>query len=166
MKWENRLYLIFHLSFFAVLVLVLLGGYFVEFVMKHEPCALCYLQRLGMVLAALCLLINLKKGPSPQSLGVCLLSALFGFLVSIRHNSLKFCCESRIKPVVLGKSLPNWALWVFGASMLAIAVLLMFNEKNIATSKSGRFFRVGFLLISAVLILGIVSTLMTRGFAF
>lgn len=166
MKWEKRLYLIFHISFFLVLVLVLFGGYFIEFVMKHEPCALCYLQRLGMLLAALCLLINLKKGPSSQSLGVCLLAALFGFLVSLRHNSLKLCCEDRIKPVILGKSLPNWTLWVFGASMLAIALLLMFNQKNVANTKSGRLFKVGFVLISVVLILGIVSTLLTRGLAF
>jgi|GEM_PF-2250341 len=166
MGWEKRLQIGLHVLFFISLVLVLFGGYFVEFFLEHKPCALCYLQRISMVLAALCLLINLKGGPNTQSLGVCLLAALFGSIVALRHNSIKFCCEDTIKPVILGKSLPAWALVVFACSMIAIAVLLLFKENTQEVDKSSVLFKGAFILITVVLVLGALSSLSTRGFGF
>ena len=165
MHWKKKSDLILHLSFYTVLILVLFGGYCIEFIMNHEPCALCYLQRLGMILASLCLLINLKN-PSSKSLGVCLLSALFGALVALRHNSLKFCCGGLMKPQVLGKSLPTWAFYVFGFSMIAVAMLLLANDRDPLLPQKSTIFRVAFILISLVLLVGIISTLLSRGFVF
>ena len=165
MEWKKKLDLMVHLCFYAVLILVLFGGYFIEFIWHHQPCALCYLQRLGMVLASLCLLINLKN-PSSKSLGVCLLSALFGALVALRHNSLKFCCGGSMQPQVLGKTLPIWAFYVFGFSMIAVAILLLFKDRDSLLPQKSTIFRVAFILISFVLLVGIISTLLSKGFSF
>ena len=165
MHWKKKIDLMLHLSFYGVLILVLFGGYCMEFVMHYEPCTLCYLQRLGMVLASLCLLINLKH-PSSKSLGVCLLSALFGALVALRHNSLKFCCGGSIQPQVLGKSLPTWAFYVFGCSMMAVAMLLLVSDRDPLLPQKSRVFKVAFILISLALLVGILSTLLSRGFGF
>lgn len=166
MKWEKGLQIGVHVLFFLCLILVLFGGYFVEFFLQHKPCSLCYLQRLGMILAALCLLINLKGGGNSKSLGVCLLAALFGSIVALRHNSLKFCCTDAIKPVIWGKSLPVWAFWVFGFCMIGIAVLLLFKENIESSQKSSALFKAAFILLSIVLILGVLSALVTRGLGF
>ena len=165
MHWKKKFDLILHLSFYTVLILVLFGGYFIEFILNHEPCALCYLQRLGMILSSLCILINLRT-PSSKSLGVCLLSALFGALVALRHNSLKFCCGGSMQPQILGKSLPAWAFTVFGVSMIAVAILLLYNDRDPLLPQKSRVFKVAFILISLVLLVGILSTLLSRGFGF
>jgi disulfide bond formation protein DsbB len=165
MDWKKKIDLTLHLCFYGVLILVLFGGYCMEFIMKHEPCALCYLQRLGMVLASLCLLINLKH-PSSKSLGVCLLSSLFGAFVALRHNSLKFCCGGSMQPQILGKSLPTWAFYVFGCSMIAVALLLLVNDRDPLLPQKSTIFRVAFVFISLALLVGILSTLLSRGCGF
>jgi disulfide bond formation protein DsbB len=156
---------IIHMAFFATLIAVLFGAYFVEFVLGHKPCALCYLQRIGMLLSAICLAINIKD-PTNRSLGVCLLSSVFGAGVALRHNSLKFCCPDLIKPVILGKSLPVWSFYVFVCSMVTIAVMLVLRKESLHKDKIDRFFEISFWILSIVLIIGTTSTFICRGFQF
>ena len=154
-----------HIAFFATLVAVLLGAYFVEFVLGYRPCALCYLQRIGMLLSAICLAVNIKDSSS-KSLGVCLLSAVFGAGVALRHNSLKFCCPDDIKPVILGKSLPVWSFYVFVGSMVAVAVMLFLKREPLRKDKLDNLFNISFWILSTVLIIGTISTLICRGLTF
>ena len=156
---------IVHISFFSILILVLFGAYFVEFILGHQPCALCYLQRIGMILSAACLIINIKE-PGNTSLGVCLLSSLFGCAVALRHNSLKFCCSDYIKPVILGKSLPVWSFYVFVCSMLAVCVMLICRKEKLRQYESDKVYNVSFWILSIVLLIGTASTLVSRGLQF
>jgi disulfide bond formation protein DsbB len=153
------------MAFFTTLIAVLFGAYFVEFVLGYKPCALCYLQRIGMLLSAVCLAVNIKD-PTSRSLGVCLLSAVFGAGVALRHNSLKFCCSDSIKPVIFGKSLPVWSFYVFVCSMLAVAVMLVLRKEPLRKDKIDRLFDISFWTLSIVLIIGTTSTFICRGLKF
>jgi hypothetical protein len=156
---------IVHEAFFLILLVVLLAGHYVEFILRFSPCALCYLQRFGMLLAAFSLVLFWKEGGT-KSLGICLLSSLFGFIVALRHVSLKYCCNVSLTPIVFGRSLPAWSLCVFGLSMLGIAALLLlygFCDKNIEHEKR---FKRGSYLLFIFLLIGLVSAFVQRGFSF
>jgi DMSO reductase anchor subunit len=71
-----------------------------------------------------------------------------------------------MQPQVLGKSLPTWAFTVFGFSMIGVAVLLLVNDRDPLVPQKSAIFRVAFILISLALLVGILSTLLSRGFSF
>lgn len=153
-----------HIAFFLILLVVLLSGHYVEFIMGFSPCALCYLQRFGMLIAALSLLLFWKE-EGTKGLAVCLLASLFGFIVALRHVSLKYCCKDSFSPIVLGKSLPAWSLYVFGLSMIGVVALLLlygFCRRNLERE---RWFKRGSYLLFAFLLFGLISVLVQRGFS-
>ena len=165
MLWRKRLHLILHIAFFAILILVVAGGYFVEWVLGYKPCALCYLQRIGMMASALALLINLSEDSS-RGLGLCLLSALVGSAVAIRHNLLKFCCAEQIQPVIWGRSLPFWSLIVFISSMVGVAVLLILQDSSNFYRNRGLVYRWLFSILLIITLVGCFSVVLNRGIGF
>ena len=165
MLWRKRLHLILHIVFFAILILVVGGGYFVEWVLNYKPCALCYLQRIAMMVSALALLINLIED-NMRSLGLCLLSSLVGAAVALRHNLLKFCCEERIQPIIWGKSLPFWALIVFMSSILGVAILLILQDSSNFYRSRGLAYRWLFSILLITTLVGCFSVLFNRGLGF
>ena len=64
---------------------VLLGAYYMQFVMGEFPCPLCLLQRLGMLGVGFGAMLNLRYGVRPAHYGVSLISAVFGASVSVRQ---------------------------------------------------------------------------------
>jgi len=165
MLWRKRLHLILHIAFFAILILVVAGGYFVEWVLNYKPCALCYLQRIGMMVAAFALLINLTED-NLRGLGLCLLSALFGAAVAIRHAALKFCSGEPIQPIIFGRSLPGWSLIVFISSMLGITVLLILRDSSDFYRSKGLVYRWLFSILVITTLVGCFSVLLNRGVGF
>ncbi|MCX6987696.1 MAG: disulfide bond formation protein B [Chlamydiae bacterium] len=165
MLWKKQLHLVLHITFFLILILVVGGGYFVEWVLDYKPCALCYLQRIGMMVAALSLLINLSED-NRRSLGLCLLSALVGSAVAIRHNLLKFCCAEQIQPIIFGRSLPFWSLIVFISSMVGVAVLLILQDSSNFYRSKGLVYRWLFFILLITTLVGSFSVLLNRGVGF
>lgn len=123
---------------------VLAGAYAYQFTERQLPCTLCLMQRVGMLGVAAGAALNLRFGPKPRYYGICLLSAVFGLLVSVRQTLLHInpyfdtatrepTLESTTNPPfgspVLGLHLYVWGLIVFSAAILAVGVALLFGSQ-------------------------------------
>lgn len=111
-----------------VLVGVLLAGLYQQYFRDNPICALCYLQRIGMIGVATGLLMNLRFGVRSRHYALSLLSAFFGGGVALRHICLHICPQFPVFGTpVLGLSLYTWSFLVFVCSSLSIIVLLFFE---------------------------------------
>jgi len=142
-----------------------MGGFYVEFILKNTPCALCYLQRLAMMLIALSLILNLRV-PSYKNIAAILVFSIFGICCSIRHVSLKFCGGDTLYPLIWNYSLPVWAFLVFYMSIIATCVLLALDLDRKAGELSIQVAKIGSLVIFMMSLVGVVSSLTNRGFRF
>lgn len=163
MKKEKICFVIL-LCFASTLLLLLFGAYFIEFVLGHIPCRLCYLQRLGLLFSSVCLVISLRRLSFP-SIGICVMSSLFGASVALRHNCLKLCYGVELQPVIFGKGLPFWSFWIFVASLLGLALLLfLIDEKKMVKEQHG-LYRIFFVAIVCAALIGTLSAYLQKGFA-
>lgn len=113
--------------------LVVTGAYIFQFVLHELPCPLCLLQRIAMLGAAFALLMNVRFGLRPSHYAMAIFSALFGAAVSIRQILL------HIVPVagqptgygtpLFGLHIYTWALLIFIVTIIAAAVLLLYNRQ-------------------------------------
>ena len=121
---------------------VALGAYVYQFSQEELPCTLCLLQRVAMVGVAFGAALNLTFGPRPRYYGVCLLSAVFGLVISFRQTMLhvnpyydKTADEPTLSATanppfgqeVLGLHLYVWGLVIFSITVLAVGVVLLFR---------------------------------------
>ncbi len=121
---------VLHVVALFLLLLPLIGAFGIQIVQSELPCPLCLLQRVGMFGVAVGILLNLKFGVHPLHYGISIVSALIGATVATRQILL------HIIPVageptgfgnpVLGLHLYTWSLIVFVASILGIALLMIF----------------------------------------
>jgi disulfide bond formation protein DsbB len=151
------------LSFFVVVVGILLGGSLVEWIAGYKPCILCYLQRFALILIALCLLI--EQGVSAyRNIGLGVMTSLFGLGVSLRHNMMKFCSSEHIQPVILGKSLPQWTFIAFVLSVFGFILLLFVKQK--AEKRSNYFFKTSCFSLILIVLASLISSLINLGLFF
>lgn len=108
-----------------ILCFVLLGAYIYQFYKHQEPCPLCELQRLAMIVVSIGPMLNIWMGIYPLHYGVSLIAAIFGGTVSLRQISLHICPGfPTFGYPVFGFELYTWAFFVFVASILAVAFFL------------------------------------------
>ncbi len=125
-----------HVLALLLLSLPLLGAFGIQIFMHEFPCPLCILQRVGMLGVAVGLLMNLKFGIKPIHYGVSILSALVGAGVATRQILLHIVPTpdgiTGFGDPVLGLHLYTWSLVVFLASILGMALLMIFykNDEN------------------------------------
>lgn len=115
------------LNAFVIIILcgVLLSAYGVQFLYKEMPCPLCMLQRLGMLVVASGLALNLLFGVSPSHYALSLFGSLMGGFVALRQITLHICPGfEQFGFPVLGLSLYTWSFIVFVCSVTAISFLL------------------------------------------
>jgi disulfide bond formation protein DsbB len=151
------------ISFFIVILGVLVGGSLVELVGGYKPCILCYLQRFALILIAICLLIE-QETCAYRNIGLGLISSLFGLGVSLRHNMIKFCAPDRIQPVILGKSLPEWTFIVFILSVLGFILLLLVKPKTRGSCKF--FFKASSFSLIFIVLASLLSSAINLGLFF
>ncbi len=72
----------------SCICLMLLMAFTFQIVFKELPCPLCLLQRLGFLMAAFGLLMNLRFGLRPSHYAMTLLGALFTSFVALRQVAL------------------------------------------------------------------------------
>lgn len=115
----------------AIILAVVLGGALGIQFFKHEtPCALCMLQRLGMLGVAAGALMNVKFGPRKIHYGLCLFAAIFGGFVALRQISLHVCPQFPTFGVPFwGLSLYTWSFIVYACSILYVGLLLMIFDR-------------------------------------
>ncbi len=112
-----------------LLSMPLLGAFGIQIFMHEIPCPLCLLQRVGMLGVAVGLLMNLRFGIRPMHYGISIISALIGAAISTRQILLHIVPSADgitgYGDAVLGMHLYTWALVVFLASILGIALLMI-----------------------------------------
>jgi disulfide bond formation protein DsbB len=131
--WENRLNALLAI----ILALVLWGAFAIQFLKQETPCALCLLQRLGMLGVAIGALMNVRYGARRLHYGLCLFSAIFGGFVALRQISLHVCPQFPTFGLPFwGLSLYTWSFLVFCSSILYIGLLLMiFDPTEVSPNK-------------------------------
>lgn len=147
---------------------VLWGAYGIQFFEHEEPCALCLLQRLGMLGVTFGALMNVRFGVQRSHYGLSLISAVFGAIVALRQISLHICPNFPIfgKPF-WGLSLYTWSFIVFSVSVVYIAVLMIiFNCKkdDVANRPINWWGRLAFFSVSFVALANIITTFRQCGF--
>jgi disulfide bond formation protein DsbB len=132
------------LNFIGLLAMVgvLSGAYVYQFYYRELPCTLCLLQRVAMMAVAIGAAMNVMLGPDPRHYGVCLVSALFGGVVSLRQTMLHinpYFDTAAAKPTlsaatnppfgqsVMGFDLYVWGVVVFGTVILAVGIIQLFR---------------------------------------
>lgn len=145
---------------------ILLSAFGVQIFEGERPCPLCLLQRLGMLGVAASLALNLRFGIRPFNYGLGLLSCIFGGFVALRQVSLHVCPQfPKFGIPVLGMSLYTWSFTVFVCSVFAIALLLMFynrndEEKSQPLSNLDKF-AIGFLIL--ITVANVITTFLQCG---
>lgn len=123
-----------HILALVLLSLPLLGAFGIQIILHELPCPLCLLQRVGMIGVAVGLLMNLKFGIKPMHYGISIISALIGAAVSTRQVLLHIVPTADgvtgFGDAVMGLHLYTWALVVFLASILGIALLMAFAKDS------------------------------------
>ncbi len=151
-----------------VLCGVLLGAYAVQF-LKHElPCALCLLQRVGMLGVATGALLNLRFGIRSAHYGISILSALFGGFVSLRQISLHVCPGFPIFGVpVWGLELYTWAFIVFASSIFVVTIMLFLpttSDGHRGKVRMSAFEGTVFWFVLFIALANVITTLQECGF--
>jgi disulfide bond formation protein DsbB len=142
---------------------VLVAAFGVQLFMGEQPCPLCFLQRLGMVGAAIGLVMNLRFGIKAKHYGLTLLSCVLGAGVAIRQTVLHICpSEPSFGMPVLGLSLWVWSFLVFVCTILAVAILLFLFESNAPEEKIQKmnwFSKISVWILALVVFFNILTAL-------
>ena len=126
------------LAHFYVLALVgvLLGAFGVQFIEGELPCPLCYLQRMGMALAAIGPCLVILHGVRVRFFGMTIVAALLGGSISARQILLHVCSttDPGYGSAVMGMHLYSWAFVVF-------FVMVLVSGIHLWTMKEGETYR-------------------------
>jgi disulfide bond formation protein DsbB len=111
--------------------MVLLGGFYVEFVLGRRPCTLCLLTRVCMMGICASLLMNLLLGFSARQTALASMFALLGIGVSLKQLAFHVCGSKSPPPSaqMLGFDLWTWAFFVFMCTLIGLSLLLFITNK-------------------------------------
>ena len=85
LKVEHYLKLILIISLISII-----SAYFIEYILGHEPCNLCLIERIPYILSIVLLVINLRFKKSEKFLILFLiLTFIFSFLISVYHFGIE-----------------------------------------------------------------------------
>lgn len=117
-----------HALWIIVYCAIISTAFLLQIFLDEEPCALCYLQRVGMLLVCSAAAMNLLFGIKPIHYGFAILASLFGGGVAIRQILLHICPSfPEFGIPFMGYSLYTWSLLTFACSLLLTALLLLFH---------------------------------------
>ena len=123
-----------HALWIMVYCLIISTAFGLQIFESEEPCPLCYLQRVAMLLVCCGALMNLVFGFKPKHHGLIVLASLFGASVSIRQILLHICPTfPKFGVPFWGYSLYTWSFLTFASSLLLVSLLLFvskFDEEN------------------------------------
>ena len=144
---SSYLKLIFFISFLAII-----SAYFIEYVLGHQPCKLCLIERIPYVLSLIILLINYKFKKIEKFLILLLiLIFIFSLIISIYHFGIEqgFFQESMIC------SIEN------SANILTKEQLLEEFQKKTVSCKDVTFRVFGFSLSTINIFLSLLLTVLS-----
>ena len=104
---------------FAVLVLIVgpigTAAFVLGFGYGESPCVLCWAQRTGMILVALCGLFVLRFGPRPRYLGLSRADRRRGIFMGLRHSALHLARDvgQGFSAEILGAHTYTWSMFIY-----------------------------------------------------
>jgi disulfide bond formation protein DsbB len=138
------------LHFFVwVLSVPLLGAFWVQFAWKEDPCVLCLLQRMCMILAGLgpVWILSQVAASSHQTtatlwsrgFGVSVLAATLGLAISLRQILLHILPDDPgFGTPVLGYHLYSWAFGIFIVVLLCSGACMLFASALAPAASAGQ----------------------------
>ncbi len=154
----NSLWILIYCSIIA-------AAFGVQIFAHEEPCPLCYLQRIGMILVSTGALLNLHFGLRNSHLALSLLGALFGGSVALRQIAIHACPgSSTFGEPIWGLSLYSWSFLTFIASIfMVILLLLVYQKEKKGFTEIGAGTKFVTLIFLFVVAANVVSALLTCG---
>ncbi|WP_196893112.1 disulfide bond formation protein B [Aureivirga marina] len=154
--------------FIYVLNFVLLSALGVQFIIGDEPCPLCLLQRMGMMLMIFGLSLNVVNGFKYRNFAFVILFALLGSSFSIRQILLHICPTSGTSGYgspVFGLHLYTWALIVYLCGIIASTIFIMSVKKETKRKrKIYKFEKVALYLSLIIIIINVIAAFNECGF--
>ncbi len=123
--------MVFTITALAVLFLTVVpvgtAVFYLGFVRGDSPCVMCWEQRIGMILIALVGLFVLRYGPRPKYVGMAVLIAGYGMLMSLRHVGMHGARDvgQGFSMEIMGAHTYTWALFSYWVCVLAMGALLL-----------------------------------------
>jgi len=147
---------------------VLLGAFGIQLFMDEIPCPLCYLQRMGMALAAIGPCLVILHGVRVRFFGMTIVAALLGATISGRQILLHIASttDPGYGTPVMGLHLYTWAFIVF-ATMIAVSGVHLWTMKEGETyrpTRLSRFSKIVLGLFAVILLANVVSVFIEAGF--
>src|SRR5512138_2873516 len=110
--------------------LVLAAAFAAQLLLHELPCPLCLLQRIQFALPAIGPIMNVRWGPRASHYALSLFAAAAGFAFSTRQVLLHILPgDPGYGTALLGYHYYTLALIVFAASIVLIAVMLLFDRQ-------------------------------------
>ena len=163
---REKLVRILNTIWIYVLFFVLLGAYIYQYSKHQNPCPLCEMQRISMILVSIGPILNIRFGIYALHYGISVIFAIFGGVVALRQISLHICPNfPRFGDRVFGLELYTWAFLVFVASIFAIGCLLTIylpNKENISKKLVG-YEKVAIILIILISLSNAITTFLQCG---
>ena len=150
-----------HALWIIVYCAIISTAFVLQIILHEEPCALCYLQRVGMLLVCSAAAMNLLFGIKPLHYGFVILASLLGGGVAIRQILLHICPSfPEFGIPFMGYSLYTWSLLTFGCSLLLTALLLLLFHplEEVKPKKLNKLQSAAILWLFLVVIGNVIST--------
>ncbi|MDC3274386.1 disulfide bond formation protein B [Candidatus Pelagibacter sp.] len=137
---------------FLISVIALVSAFFIEYVLGHQPCNLCILERIPYLLAIIIILLNFKFSHY-EKFFILLLSIIFlaGTIISLYHLGIEqgFVQESLVCDLKSGSNL-----------LSKEEILKQLQEKNVSC-KDVTFKIFGLSLTSYNILISLLTTVIT-----
>ncbi|MDB3987926.1 disulfide bond formation protein B [Candidatus Pelagibacter sp.] len=137
---------------FLISVIALVSAFFIEYVLGHQPCNLCILERIPYLLAIIIILLNFKFSHY-EKFFILLLSSIFlaGAIISLYHLGIEqgFIQESLVCDLKSGSNL-----------LSKEEILMQLQEKNVSC-KDVTFKIFGLSLTSYNILISLLITVST-----
>lgn len=148
-----------------MLSLIIYGALSFQFFLGEEPCALCLIQRLGMIGIAISVLLNVRFYPRKTHYGLALLCATFGAFVALRQISLHACPGTpKFGVPFWGLSLYTWSFLIFGSTIIYNGLLLIFFDRKERKTSCNWFGHLAFWLVIVVCFINVIGSIKACGF--
>jgi len=109
----------------------LVVAFYWQIAFNELPCPLCQLQRVGLILAGIGFMLNLRFGPSAVHYAIILASAMGGAAASMRQVLLHIMPgDTGYGTALFGLHFYTWGLISFIVMMIFCAVMLCIDRNN------------------------------------
>ncbi len=148
-----------------ILMGIVTGAYYQQYVRHETPCPLCLLQRLAMIGASVGVLMNLRFGIRMRYTAFTLLSALFGGVVAGRQICLHICPGFPVFGYpVFGLSLYTWSFIAFFCTVVGVMILLFLYMPDQSIKQSLNWFeKFAFFMVLLLTFANVITTLIECG---